>query len=144
MNEERSTLSLTVVALAATPLSSVSPHLHDRKSIKRLANRIHKHACGHAQFSHMRELLQRNNLWNEQVQHYISYIVTNCVHFKAYFTPPPNRQVSLSFLSREFNKPVAVGYIHLEDVTILNVLDTATRYSAASVVESTDLSSSIY
>lgn len=116
-----------------------SSSLANWTSVKKLVDRVHRHVFRHATFSDMRTLLIRNNLWNDQVQHYLASVVTSCTSCKASSTPPPNRRVSLSSLNRQINEVVCVDHFHLDSVTLLHAMDTATRYSAAFVVESTSL-----
>ena len=96
-----------------------------------------------ATFSDMRTLLMRNGLWTNQVQHYLVHVVSSCTSCKASATPPPNRQVSLASLNRQLNEVVCVDHFHLDDVTLFHCMDTATRFSAAYVVDSTALDEAV-
>lgn len=87
----------------------------------------------------MLTLLTRNNLWSPAVQHYLDQIISNFLSCKASATPPPDRRVSLSSLSRELNDVVCIDHMHLENMTLFHAMETATIYSAAHVVQSTNL-----
>lgn len=66
-----------MIALTISPMSSKFSQLSGWESIKRLIDKILKHVCARARFSDIRELLVRNILCNEQLQHYLSTLVTN-------------------------------------------------------------------
>lgn len=120
-----------------------NPILTSWDSVKKVVDRVHRHVCGHATFSDMRTLLIRNRLWSNEVQHYLSQTVSECVSCKASSTPPPNRRVSLSSLNRQLNEVVCVDHFHLDGVTLFHAMDTATRFSSAYVVESTGLDQAV-
>lgn len=111
--------------------------------IRRIVDRVHKHVCGHATYSDIRTLLDRNKLWTGQTQKYLSELLSECHHCKAASTPPPNRRVSLSSLNYEFNEVVYLDHFFLDSVTVLHCMDASTRFSAGAVVESTSMESAI-
>lgn len=54
------------------------------------------------------------------------------------------RPVSLSRISRNFNEVVCIDHLHLNDVTVFHVMDSATRYSTGSVVSDRTPESAIH
>lgn len=64
--------------------------------------------------------------------------------YKASSTPPPNRHVSLASLNSEFNHVVFMDHMSLDRVTVLHMMDVATRYSFGSVVQSREMEHVIY
>lgn len=48
------------IGSSVTACSTVLPIVRDLPCIKRTFARVHSHVCGHASYSHMRTLLQRN------------------------------------------------------------------------------------
>lgn len=113
-------------------------------ALRRVVDRVHSHVCGHASYSDTRTLLVRNNLWNENVQNYLSKLISECRSCVATSTPPPNRRVSLSSLIRAFNDAVCIDHFFLESVTVFLIMDVASRFSAGALVESTSMEPSIY
>lgn len=41
------------------------------KDLKRIADKVHKHVCGHSNYSDNRLLLERKEVWNTQVDNYL-------------------------------------------------------------------------
>lgn len=110
---------------------------------RRVVDRVHRHVCGHASYSDMRTLLIRNGIWSQQVQSYLAQTVSECNKCVASASPPPNRRVSLASLDREFNTVVCVDHFFLDDHVLFHIMDTSTRYSAAAIVSSTNLTEAI-
>lgn len=123
--------------------ASVSSAKNNWPFLRRVIDDEHKIVCGHATFSDMRILLKRNKIWNPFCQKYLSDIVLNC-HCKASSTPPPSRCVSLSSQNREFNEVDCLDHLLLDTVSILHCMDTATYFSASTVVQSTSMDEAIY
>lgn len=46
--------------------------------VKRIVDRVHDHTCGHATFSDIKTVLQRNVLWSPVVSQYLISIVEKC------------------------------------------------------------------
>lgn len=88
----------------------------------------------------MRTLFQRNKLWSAQVQAYLTEIFNECNNFLASSTTQPNRTFSITTLDRDFNNFVCVDHFFLDEIILFHVMDTVSRYSAASVVQFTGLS----
>ena len=90
--------------------SYVKNTLSNWSDVRRVMARVHKHVCGHASYADIKTLLERNNLWNEQSQLYVSYLIEECNSCKAVSPPHPNRRVSLSSLNRDFNDIVCLDH----------------------------------
>lgn len=108
--------------------------LNNWNNIQHIIHRVHNHVCRHASYYEFRTLLKRNEIWNEQCQLYLSQMTTECSHCKSTSSPPPNRRVSLSSLNREFNDTFCLVHFFLDSITMLNCMDVASRYSAATIV----------
>lgn len=111
--------------------------------IKRIVDKVHKHVCGHSPFSDMRLLLQRNGIWNNAIQHYLSTTVSKCKDCIASSVPPPARKVSLATLSRRFNEVVAVDHFYLDSIRVLHFMDTVSRYSACYICKTANMEEAI-
>ena len=111
--------------------------------IKKIVDKVHQHICGHSQYSDIKILLQRNNLWNEEVNRYLSTIMEKCTSCKTTSVPQPSRKVSLSSLSRQFNDLVCIDHLHLENNRVFHVMDSHTRYSSGMVVQSLTMTEAI-
>lgn len=92
----------------------------------------------------MKLLIERNGLWSETVADYVSRLIEICHACRATAPPHPNRKVSISSLSRNFNEAVCVDHFYLESVSFLHCMDMATRFSAAFVVKSMTLEEAIF
>lgn len=106
---------------------------------KSIINKVHRHVCGHANYTDMRLLLERNNMWSDVVSDYVGNIIESCTACRSTAPPQPSRKVSISSLSRNFNDVVCLDHFFLESLCILHCMDMATRYSSASIVSSTSL-----
>lgn len=111
--------------------------------LNRIVQRVHDHVCGHASFGDMRTLLQRNKLWNADVQRLLSVLVEKCKHCIASSPPKSNRKFSISGINRGFNDVVCVDHFHLDDLRIFHAMDSYSRFSAALSVSSASLSDAI-
>lgn len=127
----------TLSCAAATPRETAA--LRDWPSTRRVIDKVHRHVCGHASFSDIRTLLQRNGMWSLNAQKYLASVVRDCADCVASSTPPPNRRVSLKSLDRAFNSVLCIDHFHLQDNLMFHMMDSATRYSAAHVVSTTAL-----
>lgn len=136
--------SPSLACLIAAPSAGASEILDNWATLRRVVDRVHCHTCGHVTYSDMRTLLMINCLWNDHVQQYLASTVAECRDCKASSAPPPNRGVLLSPLDRFFNDLVCIDRFHLENVTLLHVMDVSTRFSAAHAVTSTSIEGAIY
>lgn len=59
--------SSLVCAASSVNRSTDSIQLSNWNAIRRMVDRVHKHTRGHAEYSDMRTLLQRNKLWDLRV-----------------------------------------------------------------------------
>lgn len=82
-------------------------------------------------------MLQRKKIRNEQIQNYLSNVVTECPDFKASLTPHPNRLVSLASLNWEVNDVVSMDYLFPDTATVLAVMGITTCVSVGAVFDST-------
>lgn len=114
-----------VNAMMATPLKECS-----WKTIKHIVDKVHRHVCGHSPYSDIKLLLIRNEFWNETVERYLSEIVEKCSGCRHMSLLVGTRKVSLSSMSRSFNELVCVDHFYLNDICVLHVMDSVTRYSA--------------
>ena len=138
------TSARSVVSLAGNSVcvsESTSKQLKGRSlsDITRIVNRVHDHVCGHSSYGDIRTLLQRNQLWNEDVQKYLSSIVERCPNCIASSSPPSNRKVSISGINRQFNDVVCVDHFWLDGQCMFHIMDSFSRFSVAQPVESTAL-----
>lgn len=111
--------------------------------LRKIVDKVHKHVCGHSTYSDIKILLQRNNLWNDEVMKYLARTIESCSSCHNTALPKPTRKVSLSTMSREFNDTVCVDHLHIDDMRILHIMDSATRYSAGAVVQTTNMEDAI-
>ena len=129
-----STLScLSAVTLDAAPWSEV----------KKIIDKVHKHVCGHASFTDYKLLLERNGLWNDAISSYLGETVNNCTACRSTAVPQPNRKVSISSLSKEFNEVVCIDHLYLDEIRLTHCMDVVSRYSAAHVVSTATLKDAI-
>lgn len=47
------------------------PQTKSWAELKKVTYKVHKHVCGHATFSDIQILLDQNDLWSDQVEHYL-------------------------------------------------------------------------
>lgn len=111
--------------------------------VQAIVDKVHKHVCEHSNYTDIKVLLQRNNLWSIQVEKYLPQVLETCESYRATALPKSARKVSLSALSREFNKVVSVDHMFLEDSCVFHIMDTKTRYSVGAIVETTSMSNAV-
>eukprot|EP00178_Gracilaria_changii_P015990 TRINITY_DN4502_c0_g1_i1.p1 TRINITY_DN4502_c0_g1~~TRINITY_DN4502_c0_g1_i1.p1 ORF type:complete len:217 (+),score=18.60 TRINITY_DN4502_c0_g1_i1:155-805(+) len=112
--------------------------------LKKIVDKVHKHVCGHAVYSDIKILLQRNGLWNEGVNKYLALVLENCTHCSTTSLPKSARKVSLSSISRSFNDVVCIDHLFLDDICVFHVMDTSSRYSAGCPVEGTSMENTVF
>ncbi len=93
--------------------------------------------------SDMKTLLERNNLWNHEVETYLNRIVNSCSNCARCYEPKQARKVSLSSLNRSFNDVSCIDNFHLGNMRICHIMHAATRYSVGAVVSDTGMESAI-
>lgn len=62
--------------------------------VKKIIDKVHKHVCGHSTYSDIKTLLERNKLWNAEVQKYLASTLDECTNCLATSKPKENRKVS--------------------------------------------------
>ena len=113
------------------------------KEIRQVVDKVHKHVCGHSNYTDIKILLQRNSLWSNEVQKYLSNTLEHCPKCVATSEPLTTRKVSLSSLNREFNSVVCIDHLHLDDNRVFHIMDASSRYSAGDVVDTTAMKQAI-
>lgn len=114
------------------------------EDVKTFVDRVHLHVCDHADFSDIRLLLQRNDLWSSDVNRYLYEIIAKCPGCRATSLPQPSPKVSLRSLNRTFNQCVCVDHMFLANYRILHIMDTKTRFSAGMICNDMSLETSAY
>ena len=111
--------------------------------LKPIVDKVHKHVCGNATFTDYQLLLERNKMWNNAVPKYVGDLIENCSACQ--FTAPSqlDRKVSISSLSKRFNKALCVDHFYLEEVLMLHCMDLITRFSTVQIVSSTNLEEAV-
>ena len=84
------------------------------KDLKKIVDKVHKHVCGHSNYSDIKLLLERNMLWNDHVDKYLQSTLENCTACRTTAKPKACRKVSLSAMSRSFNDVVCIDHMFLE------------------------------
>lgn len=72
----------------------------------------------------MRTILQRNNIWNSDVQHILSNTVEKCEHYIATAPPPSNRKVSIAGINPHFIDLICVDRFYIDELRLFHVMDT--------------------
>lgn len=98
--------------------------------------KVHKRLCGHANFTNMRLLLQRNNIWFDVVADYVAKLVESCTAYLLTAISQPSHKASISSLSRKLSGIFSLDHFNLESVCLLHSMDMATRYFSACIVPS--------
>ena len=104
---------------------------------------VHEHVCGHSTYKDIKLLLQRNKLWDEQCNSYLSHILETCQHCLIITPPSGMRPVSLRTMSRGFNDVVCVDHMDLAKATLFHVMDAVSRYSSGCVVDTPNMEPAI-
>lgn len=111
----------------------------DWKAMKKIVDKVHNHVCGHASFSDIKTLLERNNLFTDECAKYLTTVLDQCNSCIRTSEPKPARKVSLSSISRTFNDTVCVDHLFLDSMPVFHIMDSTSRYSVGAVVESTGM-----
>lgn len=111
--------------------------------LKHVIDKVHSHVCGHASFSDMKVLLQRNGLWSDEAMKYLARVIETCAGCSHTSDPQNARKVSIRSLNRSFNQVVCIDHLHLSDMRVCHVMDATTRYSVGSVVPDVGIDNAI-
>lgn len=114
------------------------------KEVTAIIDKVHRHVCGHANLTDIRVFLQRNKMWNNAVEKYVSDLVSRCTACRSTAPPQPSRKVSISNLSKGLNEVVCIDHLYLESVRMFHAMDLVTRYSAAFVVGDATMEKAIH
>lgn len=112
--------------------------------VKTVIDKVHKHVCGHANFTDMRMLLDRNNLWNDAVEKYVGNLISSCTACRSTASPQLSRKVLISSLSKQISDIVCVDHFYVHVVRLMHCVDAATRFSAAFVVSSASMNDAVF
>ena len=136
--DEFETVAMLCRLYSASTLSSIS--WNDRK---RILDKVHKHTCGHSSFEDIKLLMQRNDLWTEDCNKYLSHLLDTCKPCSLVKASSGSRKVSLSSMSRGFNDVVCVDHFFPDGNDVFHVMNSVTRYSNGEIVSSTALVNAI-
>ena len=100
---------------------------------------MHKHVCGHASLSDMKILLERNDLWSEEVEKCLSRVVDSCEKFVRTYEPKQARKFSLRSMNMSFNDLVCIDHFYLDILRLCHIICASTRYSVGAVVPDTGM-----
>lgn len=89
----------------------------------------------------MRTVLQRNDMWSDDVQGYLLGVAEHCNDCVAASLLPPSHKAVLGVLICFYTAIVMAGHFYLERVRILNAMDTLSKFSADYIVPDTTLHS---
>lgn len=138
---------LNSLACKNTVCNSSSSNVLTKRSwpdIKAIIDRFHLHVCGHSDYSDMKTLLARNDLWNDNAQDYLKQIMSICRGCRSMTLPQPSRKVSLRSLDRTFNQVICIDHMYLGDQCTVHVMDTKTRFSTGVICNDTSLAKAVY
>jgi len=110
---------------------------------KKIVDKVHKHICGHSNYTDIKLLLERNELWSIDVEKYLTGVLEKCSACKTTALPKPARKVSLSSMSRSFNDVVCIDHLFLDDHKVFHAMCSSTRYSVGAEVPDTTIDKSI-
>jgi len=127
------------VMFCATAVVGGATEKRPWEECKAVVDKVHRHVCGHSNFTDIKVLLERNGLWDAHVQKYLSGILESCEKCKTTALPKSSRKATLSSLSREFNKVVCVDHLFLDEYCVFHLMDSTTRFSVGAVVNSSNM-----
>jgi len=110
---------------------------------KAILDKVHSHVCGHSSFSDMNVLLRRNEIWNADIEKYLSQVLETCPTCKTPSKPKTPRKVSLSSLNRHINKDVCINHLYLCENIVFHAMKATVRYSAGGSVPDTSVKHAI-
>lgn len=84
-------------------------------------------------------LLERNGLWNEEVEKYVQNIISNCRACHAKAPPQLPRKVSFSPLTKNIDEIVCIDHFYLDETCFIHFMNLVSRYSVTQIVENTQL-----
>lgn len=127
------------VMFYATSQLDTAVEVRPWKQIKSIIGKVHRHVCGHSDYTEIKVLLQRNNVRDIQAEKYLHEVLETCASFRTTSLPNPAQKVTLSSLSREFDSVVCVDHMFLEYSCAFHTMDSKTRYSVGAIVESSNM-----
>ena len=104
---------------------------------------VQKHVCGLANYTDFQILLESNDLWNDAVASYISQLIESCTACRFTASPQPNRKVSITSLSTQFNEVLCIDHFYLDAIHLMYFKDLTTRYSAVFDVDTTKMEDAV-
>lgn len=109
------------------------------KMIKAAFGKVHTHFCGHENFTNFKLLLERNNMWNDEGQKYLTELISKCTPCRSSAPPEPSRKVCIRSISKASNEIICMDHFYLGNRFIIHLKDLVSRYSAGQIVQTTPL-----
>ena len=107
--------------------------------IIKIVDRVHKHVCGHASFGDFQTLLQRNEIWNQQVALYLRHVTEKCTACKSTEKTEVPRKVSVTNMLYGFNSRIYIDNFYPADnertLIVLFIMDPSSRLSSCAELE---------
>lgn len=85
----------TLIISASSSISVPASPLQLWGNVEAVVDRVHLHVCGHTDFTDIKLLLQRNNVWSDDVKDYLGDTIRRCRVCRATSYPQTAREVSL-------------------------------------------------
>lgn len=131
------------VFCATLHVHSASQATRPWSELKPIVDKVHRHVCGHSNYQDIKTLLQRNNIWNNDVRKYLYAVLHRCTACITVQEPKASRLVSLSAMSRQFNQVVCIDHLFLNRHKVFHCMDSVSRCSAGFPVTDTTMSNAI-
>ena len=84
--------------------------------VKKVVDKVRKHVCGHASFSDFKILIDRNNIWDFDVEDYERKLIINCRSCQKSSLPCSYRKMSISILPKDINESFCTDHCYLNNI----------------------------
>lgn len=106
---------------------------------KAIIDKVHRHICGHSNYTDIKILLERNDMWDESVSQYVKETLEKCEVCRTTALPKSSTNVSISSMSKGVNEVVCIDHMYLENLCVFHYMDSKSRFSVGAVVDSTSM-----
>lgn len=114
------------------------------KEPQKMVDKDHRHVFEHSKYLNIKILLERNNLWSNEVEKYLCRVPKKCSSYSTTAKLEQARKVSFSSISISCDKIVCIDHIHFGGLRVLHIMDSAVWYLVGAVVEIPSMAAAIF
>ena len=131
------------ILFCTTGIIEESINFQPWSELRKMINKVFKLICGHASFSGIQILWNRNNMWTDEVEKVVYRGVNSCSDCAKISEPNRAQKVSLTWVNGSFNEVMCIDHFHLANLRNFHIMDASRRYSVGISFLDTEMGAAI-